>query len=41
MYKRQGKTLQASDGEPVTATGNIDSLDDIRAFAVALSLIHI
>ncbi|CAB3704679.1 MAG: arginine--tRNA ligase [Achromobacter sp.] len=30
-----GKTLQASDGEPVTATGNIDSLDDIRAFAVA------
>ncbi|WOB74044.1 arginine--tRNA ligase [Achromobacter xylosoxidans] len=30
-----GKTLQASDGEPVTATGNIDSLEDIRAFAVA------
>lgn len=30
-----GKTLQASDGEPVTATGNIESLDDIRAFAVA------
>ncbi|MGK8835062.1 arginine--tRNA ligase [Achromobacter xylosoxidans] len=30
-----GKTIQASDGEPVTATGNIDSLDDIRAFAVA------
>jgi len=30
-----GKTLQASDGQPVTATGNIDSLDDIRAFAVA------
>ncbi|MFM9892208.1 arginine--tRNA ligase [Achromobacter xylosoxidans] len=29
------KTLQASDGEPVTATGNIDSLEDIRAFAVA------
>jgi len=30
-----GKTLQASDGQPITATGNIDSLDDIRAFAVA------
>lgn len=30
-----GKTLQASDGEPVTATGDIDSLEDIRAFAVA------
>lgn len=30
-----GKTLQASDGQPVTATGNIDSLDDIRTFAVA------
>lgn len=30
-----GKTLQASDGQPVTATGNIDSLDDIRVFAVA------
>lgn len=30
-----GKTLQASDGTPVTATGNLDSLDDIRAFAVA------
>lgn len=30
-----GKTLQASDGEPVTATGNIDSLEDIRAFAMA------
>ena len=30
-----GKTIQASDGEPVTATGNIDSLDDIRIFAVA------
>lgn len=30
-----GKTLQASDGEPVTATGNVDSLDDIRVFAVA------
>ncbi|MFY1853960.1 arginine--tRNA ligase [Achromobacter xylosoxidans] len=29
------KTIQASDGEPVTATGNIDSLEDIRAFAVA------
>ncbi|KAJ8135482.1 hypothetical protein OY671_011305, partial [Metschnikowia pulcherrima] len=32
-----GKTSQASDGEPVTATGNIDSSDDIRAFAVAYS----
>jgi arginyl-tRNA synthetase len=30
-----GKTIQASDGEPVTATGNLDSLDDIRVFAVA------
>ncbi len=30
-----GKTLQASDGEPVTATGNVDNLDDIRVFAVA------
>ncbi len=30
-----GKTIQASDGEPVTASGNIDSLDDIRVFAVA------
>ncbi|MCI1835677.1 MAG: arginine--tRNA ligase [Achromobacter ruhlandii] len=30
-----GKTIQASDGEPVTATGNIDSLEDVRAFAVA------
>ncbi|WP_238866716.1 arginine--tRNA ligase [Achromobacter xylosoxidans] len=30
-----GKTIQASDGEPATATGNIDSLEDIRAFAVA------
>src|SRR3546814_14100371 len=28
-------TVQASDGVPVTATGNIDSLDDIRVFAVA------
>ncbi|MGB3288792.1 MAG: arginine--tRNA ligase [Burkholderiaceae bacterium] len=27
-------TVQASDGVPVTATGDIDSLDDIRAFAV-------
>ncbi|CAB3710171.1 Arginine--tRNA ligase [Achromobacter animicus] len=32
---QDGKTIQASDGEPVTATGNIDDLDDIRAFAVA------
>ncbi|SUV85962.1 arginyl-tRNA synthetase [Bordetella pertussis] len=27
--------MQASDGQPVTATGDLDSLDDIRAFAVA------
>ncbi|CAB3878906.1 Arginine--tRNA ligase [Achromobacter animicus] len=32
---QDGKTIQASDGEPVSATGNIDNLDDIRAFAVA------
>ncbi|PTX09928.1 arginine--tRNA ligase [Achromobacter mucicolens] len=32
---QDGKTIQASDGEPVTATGNIDNLEDIRAFAVA------
>ncbi len=32
---QDGKTIQASDGEPVTASGNIDNLDDIRAFAVA------
>ncbi|GAB1576774.1 arginine--tRNA ligase [Bordetella petrii] len=30
-----GKTIQAADGAAVTATGNIDSLDDIRVFAVA------
>ncbi len=30
-----GKTIQASDGEPVTATGDIENLDDIRVFAVA------
>ncbi|NYT83281.1 arginine--tRNA ligase [Alcaligenaceae bacterium] len=30
-----GATVQASDGEPVTASGNLDSLDEIRAFAVA------
>jgi len=30
-----GKTLQAADGEAVTATGNVDNLDDIRVFAVA------
>lgn len=30
-----GATVQASDGAPVTASGNLDSLDDIRAFAVA------
>ena len=29
------KTVQASDGEPVQASGNIDNLDDIRTFAVA------
>lgn len=29
-----GATVQASDGVPVTATKNLDSLDDIRAFAV-------
>ncbi|VFR27376.1 Arginyl-tRNA synthetase [plant metagenome] len=32
---RAGKTVQASDAEPVTASGDIDSLDDIRRFAVA------
>ena len=30
-----GKTVQAADTEPVTATGDIDNLDDIRKFAVA------
>lgn len=29
------KTVQAADGDSVTATGNIDNLDDIRRFAVA------
>jgi arginyl-tRNA synthetase len=29
------KTVQAADAEPVTATGDIDSLEDIRQFAVA------
>jgi len=29
------KTVKASDGEEVTASGNLDSLDDIRRFAVA------
>lgn len=28
-------TVQAADGESVTASGNVDSLDDIRRFAVA------
>lgn len=28
-------TVQAADGDSVTATGNIDSLEDIRSFAVA------
>lgn len=30
-----GKSVQAADGESVTATGDVDSLDDIRRFAVA------
>jgi len=30
-----GKTVQAADGEPVQASGDIEQLDDIRAFAVA------
>lgn len=30
-----GKTVQAADGESVAATGDVDSLDDIRRFAVA------
>ena len=30
-----GKTVSASDGEPVTANGNRDDLDAIRTFAVA------
>ncbi|GAB2883797.1 arginine--tRNA ligase [Paralcaligenes ginsengisoli] len=30
-----GATVQASDGIAVTATGNVDSLDDIRRFAVS------
>jgi arginyl-tRNA synthetase len=29
-----GKTVAASDGEPVTASGNIDDIDSIRKFAV-------
>ena len=29
-----GKTVAASDGAPVTASGNIDDIDSIRAFAV-------
>jgi len=28
------KTVQAADGKAVTATGDVDNLDDIRAFAV-------
>ncbi|MDS1139847.1 arginine--tRNA ligase [Pusillimonas sp. SM2304] len=32
---KAGATVQGSDGVSVTATGNIDSLDDIRVFAVA------
>ena len=30
-----GKTVKAADGNEVTATGNLDNLDDIRHFAVA------
>ncbi len=30
-----GKTVQAADAEPVTATGDAENLDDIRKFAVA------
>jgi len=30
-----GAVVQASDGQAVTASGNVDELDDIRAFAVA------
>lgn len=30
-----GKTIQASDGEPVTASGDLDDIDAIRRFAVA------
>ncbi len=30
-----GKTVKAADGDEVTATGNLDSLTDIRHFAVA------
>ncbi|SPA28181.1 ARGINYL-tRNA SYNTHETASE (ARGININE--tRNA LIGASE) PROTEIN [Cupriavidus taiwanensis] len=29
-----GKTVSASDGEPVTASGNVDDIDSIRKFAV-------
>ena len=32
---KQGKTVQCSDGLPVTASGNIDDIDAIRLFAVA------
>lgn len=30
-----GATVQASDGEPIKASGDIDKLDDVRHFAVA------
>ena len=30
-----GQTVQASDGEPVTASGDVDDIDAIRRFAVA------
>jgi len=33
-YQQQA-TVQAADSPPVTASGNLDSLDDIRRFAVA------
>ncbi len=29
-----GKTVSASDGEPVTASGNVEDIDSIRKFAV-------
>ncbi|MFA4914532.1 MAG: arginine--tRNA ligase, partial [Burkholderiaceae bacterium] len=31
----EGKTVQCSDGQPVTGSGEIDDLDAIRSFAVA------
>lgn len=32
---KAGKTVAASDGEPVTASGNVNDIDSIRRFAVA------